>query len=91
MEHDLKRYPRLLAKLLTGSPLPLDCLVQGCISVWNLTHLGRRPPHRHPATHACFSAMPLPCATMPCHSSNLVSVHGVLPQPIVQHGGMQDY
>ena len=50
MEHDLKRYPRLLAKLLTGSPLPLDCSVQGCISVWDSTHLGRKPSHRLPHT-----------------------------------------
>ena len=91
MEHDLKRYPRLLAKLLTGSALPLDCSVQGCISVWDVTHLGRKPSHRHPVIHACFSATPLPCATMRCHSSHLVSVHGVPFQSVVQHGGLQEY
>ena len=52
MEHDLTRYPRLLAKLLTGQPLPLSCSVQGYISVWDLAHLGRRlhiviSPHMH--------------------------------------------
>ena len=91
MEHDLKRYPRLLAKLLTGQPLPLDCSVQGCISVWDSAHLGRRPSRPHLATHAYFSSMPFSCAIWWCASYHLMSVPGILPQSISQHDGMQDY
>ena len=80
MEHDLKRYPRLLAKLLTGPPFPVGCSVQGCISVWGLAHLGRRPSHPHSSTHVCFSLMPFPGAMMLCHFSHLMPVRGTIPQ-----------
>ena len=90
MEHDLKRYPRLLAKLLTGSPLPSGCSVQGYISVWDLAHLGKSPSHPNSATHPCFSSKSFPCATMWRNSSHLPSVCGILPQSILQPDDVQD-
>ena len=49
MDHDLKRFPRLLARLLTGTTLPTDCSVKGCITVWTAAHLGRC----HIMVHIC--------------------------------------
>ena len=45
MDHDLKRYPRLLAKLLTGTPLPASCSVQGQITVWTPGLVGNQALH----------------------------------------------
>ena len=45
MDHDLKRYPRLLARLLTGTPLPASCSVQGQITVWTPGLVGSQALH----------------------------------------------